>query len=175
MVAKTTSEAYFILKINPKSPLLEYMSPIAPVNPIITPAMLNIVPFILKKESPNNSVNNGVNEFSIPASELLIPVCAMENINAGMKFPIIPEIIRKLRSLAFTFFNLRKANGVKNRKVIVILIIPTSTALKKSSDLFMSINELPQIRASEIRINHCIRISFFKIFSCLILRKTMKY
>ena len=53
------------------------------------------------------------------------------------------------------------AIGNKNRKVIVILRIPTSVAVKYNSDFLMRINELPQTSTNGSNIVHDISTLFF--------------
>ena len=52
-------------------PPLTLISPIAPVSPTRTPAILNHLTLRLKKVKPIISVNRGVREFRIPAKELV--------------------------------------------------------------------------------------------------------
>lgn len=55
------------------------------------------------------------------------------------------------------------AHGNKNRKVIVILNIPTSTAVKYNNDFLISINELPQTNTKGNSIVHDISALFLVI------------
>ena len=64
-----------------------------PAKPIVTPNIFLGSAFNSKNKMPTVMVNNGVNAFNIPASELSIFVSAIQNKNAGKKLPINPDKI----------------------------------------------------------------------------------
>ena len=91
------------------------------------------------------SVNNGVREFSMPASELLIRVSALVNRKAGIAKPRIPTITSEGIFFPERIFIFLIINGKTNKKLKKILSAATWILLKDSRPFFMRMNELPQI------------------------------
>jgi hypothetical protein len=65
----------------------------------------------------------------------------------------MPTIAGNCRFFLFGFGVFRQANGTNTKAAITIRIAPGSTALKYNNPFFMSMKEVPQIKASEARIN----------------------
>ena len=89
MVAIMISKAYENWNVTEVS-LVVVIRPTAPIRPIKTPITFHQRDLCLKKDKPIKSVNNGVKEFKIPASELPMTVCALANKKDGMPVPRIP-------------------------------------------------------------------------------------
>ncbi len=96
--------------------------------------------------------NNGVVAFSMPARELLTRVCANENKNAGIKFPINATIINGTMLLRFILFSNRSPNGSVINEANDILMAATCTGVNTISPFFMRMKEAPQINPSRINI-----------------------
>jgi len=106
---------------------------------------------VLKNIYPIIKVNIGTREFSIPANELSIFVCALANKKAGIRLPIIPTIIiGPIIGLLILGISLM-VNGSSVIHAIIILNRAISWELKKTKDFFIRIKELPQIKARETR------------------------
>ena len=88
--------------------------------------MLNHLDFCLKKEILIKSVNSGVSEFKIPASELSITVCARANRNAGIAVPIMAEIAITTSLFLGTIFKCFMAIGSNTKNETTILSAPTT-------------------------------------------------
>ena len=85
----------------------------------------------------------GVVEFSIPACELGIPVCAKAKRKAGMVFPISPTIINFIHTLGSMPFIRLKTKGNKVSPAKAIRNAPNSIGEKYSKERFINIKELP--------------------------------
>ena len=127
-------------------------NPIAPIKPIKIPMAFISFVFDLNSNTPNKSVKSGVNEFSIPVKELLIPVSALVNKKAGIKFPNKPIPKNPFQCLIKSFLKCLINKGDKNKKAMNILNAATSSLEKTSSPRFININELPQVKASAMSI-----------------------
>ena len=99
------------------------------------------------------SVKRGVREFSIPVSDDEMPVSAAAKRNAGIKFPNIPIPRNFNQSFLSLFFMCLNENGSRNKNAIIILSEATCEDENASSPRFISIKELPQIRASNNNID----------------------
>jgi hypothetical protein len=102
---------------------------------------------MLKNNSPTIRVNTGVREFSIPAMALSILVSAFMNKKAGIKLPKNPATSRYFISLRLSLFRLLIEYGSKASDARDIRMQAACVLVKLRSPIFISMNELPQIRA----------------------------
>ena len=159
MVAIITNKPYD--KLLPISSFLPtVIKPTAPIKPIKMPMVFITVVFVLKIITPSNKVNKGVNEFNMPAKELLIPVSALVNKKAGIKFPNSPIAKKAFQCINKGFFTCLKINGDKKTNAINMRKAATSSLLYTSMPLFINIKELPHISASKINISRLIIFLF---------------
>jgi hypothetical protein len=93
------------------------------------------------------SVNNGVSAFNIPAIELGICVWAVANRKEGIKLPHNPMTVNNFHCLEVSVFILGRLRGRRKTEAKTILMAPTSPAEKERNPIFISIKELPQMRA----------------------------
>ena len=105
---------------------------------------------------PNNTkpiiiVFNGTIEFNIEATELSISCSAKANKKAGKKLPTKAEIIIHFHCLKVISFNLLKVKGINAKAEIIILIEPSSIAVKPTNPFFIRMKELPQMNESAAR------------------------
>jgi hypothetical protein len=98
-------------------------------------------------------VKSGVNEFNIPANELLTSVSELVNKKEGIRLPNMP--IPKKAGISFMCSRLmcQKASGKTNKNAITIRNAPTWFALMPGIANFIKINEEPQTNESEIKIS----------------------
>jgi hypothetical protein len=97
---------------------------------------------------PIRAVKTGVSEFRKLASELSIFVSAMQNKNAGKKLP--KRLDKNINRILLTgiFLNCLTATGNNTIPPLNILSAATWYGLNAFMPSFMSIKELPQIKAS---------------------------
>jgi hypothetical protein len=136
----------------------------APIKPNKTPQSLRLMNITPKNKTPNKKVKSGVNEFKIPANELLICVCANGNKKAGIAFPNIEKANIYLNFLLETFLNALFINGKKANIAKVIRKAATSCHEKANKLRLIKKKELPQSIDKNINVAYARNLLFVSIF-----------
>ena len=108
-------------------PVFTNTNPAAPTKPIKTPTSAFLFNLRPKRSIPVITVNNGTNEFSIPANPVSISFREMANKNAGIPFPNIPTMAIGKKSALLNLEKCLMATGNKTNPA------KTSRKLPKAS------------------------------------------
>ena len=133
-----------------------------PVNAIKMPYNCFLKNVLLKIVTPTSKVNNGVNEFKIPAMLLSTCVCADAKRNAGMALPTKPTMARKGKSAFLTLRSAGNEKGKKKSAAMPMRHAATCAGLSIDSPVwlrspfFIRMKELPQINESAMNAKTCV-------------------
>ncbi len=134
------------------------INPTAPRKPMTSPTTRMKSVRVLKITKPKSNANSGVSELRIPANELLMPVSALVNRNAGIKLPNKPIPKNPFQCGQSSFLRCLKMSGERNKKAISIRMAATSSLVYTSNPRFININELPQMRASAMKMDQLMNL-----------------